>query len=110
MTKEEIKNRTEKILFKEFLKITYDKIKNCKELEIKHPGLGELLINKSKSTLIIKEVLDEYQQEIDNQMDAYLEHLKTYKIRSLISSWIEEKMEAERVYIKKKDKLFINLF
>lgn len=97
MSLNEIKNRTELILFKEYLKIMYEKIRNCKSLNTWHHGLGELILNQSKTTLIIKEVLDDHQRQIDDHMDTYREHLNTYTIRSLIPDWVEEKMRTERV-------------
>lgn len=97
MNLNEIKDRTENILFKEYLKIMYEKILKCKVLDKWHPGLGELIVNQSKTTLIIKEALEKYQRQINNHMDKYRDYLNTFKIRSLISTWVEEKMLTERV-------------
>ncbi|RNA21147.1 hypothetical protein BpHYR1_011891 [Brachionus plicatilis] len=95
-SKSEIKDLVEKILFKEFLNKMYDKIIKNEELNLIHPGLGQLLVEQSKSTLIIKEVCDQYQQEINYHMDKYSEQLKNHKIRFLINAWVDEKMEAEK--------------
>lgn len=78
--------------------IVYKKILNSPELKRLSPDLAQLLIERVKTVIIIKDVLSEIEKEMDEHLNDFAEKLKkSYKLRSLIQAWMSDSIEKERV-------------
>jgi len=85
------------------MNLIYKKIIASSELEAMCPGLGQLLVERAKTILIIEQVLDELNTEMNDHLNKFRSNLeKNYKIRSLISKWIDEQLNNEEVIISNK--------
>lgn len=102
LSKSEKSTKISKTLYGNYLKRCFDKILANNQLEDISHGLGKLLVDHARATLIISEVSLELQNALQTRIDNYCEYLtKNHPIKSNIRQWMDEKLAEERLSFEK---------
>lgn len=69
------------------------------KLEQVSPGIAKLLMDQSKSVLIMQDICDQLEKELNDHLEKYEAKLKKdYRIKSLVSDWLYDCIEKEKVF------------
>ena len=75
-----------------------NKLLNDTELENVSPGIGKVLADHLRSITIMREVNENFEQDLKEHLEKYVDTLKKQnRIRSLLYLWLWECVKEEKV-------------
>lgn len=75
-----------------------NKLFNDTELENVSPGIGKVLADHLRSITIMREVNENFEQDLKEHLEKYVDTLKKQnRIRSLLYLWLWECVKEEKV-------------
>ena len=97
LANKEIVEKTNQVLFDEYLRLIFVAIENSQELEAVSQGIGLLLVEHAKSLIVMKSESDKLAQELSKHLASFEERLrKKYPIKSLVRDWLYDCVKEER--------------
>ena len=90
--------RTKKLLLKEYLRLLEARLVEDAQLDSLSPGLGQLLGAQARTVVLMLEIKEDQERRKQEHVQRYAQELKrTFPIKSRVSDWLNECVEAETV-------------
>ncbi|XP_062594006.1 uncharacterized protein LOC134255480 isoform X1 [Saccostrea cucullata] len=93
LSDEEISEKVNTAIMKEYLDRVFSAIASNTELENLQPGIGLLLVSQAKSVIAMKKAVSNVKDKLATHKQQLIDHLKqAYPVKSRIQAWVNEQI------------------